>query len=159
MNLRTEAEILAIGIEAGIVAVDEAIAWADAKLASSADFPCELVDVSMSSRAHPIDIVHALRLIPGHACVSTASRIVITRMNAELEAGRARPADVAHGLFQMFLRDHLPDAEAAMDMGRLDDAFGLAQLGYSTQESAEEELRDFLWGYRDKPADEVKGSR
>ncbi len=154
VNLRTEAEVLAIGVETGMNGVEEVIAWADARLMATDELPSELIDISMASKAHPLDIVHALRLIPGAVDVATASRCLIARMGAEFAAGRVTASHLVRGLYQMFLSNQLPDDDSAEDMSRLDDAFDFARQGYCRQEEAELALNDFLRRHRAAPGDD-----
>jgi len=45
--------VLAIGVETGMNGVEEVIAWADARLMATDEFPSELTDISMASYSGP----------------------------------------------------------------------------------------------------------
>ena len=91
MNLRQEAEELAIALELGFASVAEVVEWADAKIVALDQPPYEVIEVSSSGRLPAPDVAHALRGISGDANVAKASKQVIARMAAALDRGSTTP--------------------------------------------------------------------
>lgn len=150
MNLRNEAEVLAIAIELGVVQVAEAVDWADQYIVALDQPPYELIELSSAGASHPLDVAHLLRTVPGAADVPAVCRRVFARMLSALNEGRMSPESVARALDFMQLEGRAPDPDAQSEMSRLNDAFELAHEGtYGTPEQVGRELREFLERYID----------
>lgn len=148
MDLRAEAEELAIALELGFAAVQDAVDWADAYIVALQEPPYALIEVSSAGRSPAPELAHLLRTIPGQFDIGRVSRQVIVRMASALDTGAATPEHVARALYSMQLDGRIPDSQAESDMARLVDEFDLAHAGtYGTIEEATRDLHAFLARY------------
>jgi len=148
MDLRAEAEELAIALELGFAAVQDAVDWADGYIVALQEPPYALIEVSSASRSPAAELAHLLRTVPGQFDIGRVSRQVIAHMASALDTGAATPENVARALYSMQLDGRIPDSQAESDMARLDDEFYLAHAGtYGTIEEATRDLRAFLARY------------
>jgi hypothetical protein len=148
VSLRNDAEELAMAIELGFATVDDAVSWADGKIAALDRPPFELIEVAMSRRLPAAEVAHRLRAIPGTADIPFAARRVISRMGLALQSGAATPERIASALYGMYLAGQIPEPDAEWPMASLDDVFALAGQGiHFSGEKADRELREFLRRY------------
>lgn len=148
MDLREDAEALAMALELGFAAVEDAVSCADTRITALERPPGALIDVALAGRKPALEVAHLLRTIPGEIDPGRVSRRVIARFASDLEGGRATPERVVRALCSMQLEGRVPDPEAASEIGRLDDVFSLARDGIcGTREEAVRDLREFLKRY------------
>lgn len=60
MDIKVMAEVYRLGIAIGYFTVQDVIDWADALIGSLEQPPYELIDISLSSKATPIDVCSLL---------------------------------------------------------------------------------------------------
>jgi hypothetical protein len=136
-DLRTQAEIFAVGLEFGLIDVSEVVVWADRNIESLDDPPLALLDVSMASRANNLDVANFLRQLTGEPNSDDLLRGIIRMVSDSLRTERRTPEEIARLLFLMALDETLPDGDLRKHAYGFDDAFDLAAAGY-IEESREE---------------------
>jgi hypothetical protein len=136
-QLRDEAEALAVALEMGICAVDEAIEWSDAWIIHEDAPPFSLCEVSLSRDRYPQDVAALLRQIPGTPLRSNVSALLIILLRRKLTDHPERARDVAYWLYSSACDDAIVDPSLRRFGGEVFDALALAELGY-LQESREQ---------------------
>lgn len=147
MDLKDEAEELAIALELDLISVEDVVQWADNKIMQLAEPPFYLIDLSISGQLPGSEIAHCLRMFPGIVNTTAVLRAAMMRMFSLLENSSVRPEIIAKALYVMHLNGWIPDDEASSEMISLDDEFGLVQQGIRTYDSATNRLRAFLSRY------------
>lgn len=144
-DVKQQAEALRAGLLAGYVGPDDVIAWADGLLVSGDVPEPELIEVSLAV-GKPIDeLARALSAVRGKVCRPRLARVILGQMAAAVRRDPATGRGVARQLFQMWLDDLVPSPAARAQMGRLDDAFDLAESGaWGALEEVQAELVEFL---------------
>ena len=127
---RTEAEALAAGLEVGVVAPAEVIAWADAAIAADPAPDPALIEVALAVRASAADLAGGLRALPGRADPVAVQRLALARLAAWLRGDPVRR--VAHAAWLLaFAGDREPWHVPALRPVALavDDAVDLDRAG------------------------------
>lgn len=145
MDLKTQAETLRCELLAGCTTVAEAVAWADAVIATEAAPPATVVDVSLSGTRPPAEVAALLAAVPGHVNGTEVRRQLMARMDHLVEEDPSRGEAVAKWLFALATSGELPQSEFGWAPYGLDDAFVLARNGVvGTHADALAQLRTYL---------------
>ena len=150
-NLKLAAEIYRVGLEKGYVEPKEIIAWADSVIADSELPGIEIIDVALGGDEKHVELASRLSRIPGSVDQKELTNGILMQMASAIHRDPSLCRQIAFDLFQMYLEDNVPDDQSAGMMGWFDDAFDLAELGYSDTpvEAVRIELVRFLsrWGH------------
>lgn len=110
-DLKNQAEALAVALEIGVSSVRDVVAWADAVIETE-EHPhwsvCELA--TMGSRYEP-DVVHALRDVPGVVDKAWVRDELVRRLAQGLAEDRTRADRIASALYQLALKNELPQGD------------------------------------------------
>jgi hypothetical protein len=144
-DFKEQAEALRVGLLAGYVLPDEIVSWADGLIAAGDVPEPELIEVSLSGRKSVDELARALKAIKGDVYRPRLARVILGQMAAAVRRDAATGRAVARQLEQMYFEDLVPSPEARDQMGRLDDAFALAESGsWGTLAEVQTELVEFL---------------
>lgn len=144
-TVKEQAEALRLGLLGGYVSSDEVTAWADQVIAAGDTPGPEIIEVSLGGSKPIHDIDAALAGIPGFAPRDAVAVLTLRQMAAAVRQNPSVGRAVAHSLFQMYLEGIVPSEQAKGQMGRLDDAFYLAESGiHGTTAEVQAELAEFL---------------
>jgi hypothetical protein len=107
LRMRLEAERLALALESNRAAPQDAVDWASRWIdeAQGDAVPGQLLDLSTSGAAHPLDVANLL-----HRLADQGDPIALHELKHEV--ARARIVAIAHGV----LRGNIRPAEAAREM-------------------------------------------
>jgi hypothetical protein len=130
-DLKSEAEELRLYLLSGLESADAVIAWADARLVSSAGPQPYLSEISLSVGRKPEDLESLLHAFPGTADREACFRRVFLRIKKLLEDDPASLGRVTQSLYNLAL-ELPPDAKRSIrEMLLLRDAYELAEAGVS----------------------------
>lgn len=93
VTVRDEAEMLALGLDLGVVRPAEVVDWAYAVIARSDRPHWSIGELCTMGRAYGRDVANALRQIPGEPDLEWARRALLERLPGDLRA-RDVPAEV-----------------------------------------------------------------
>lgn len=138
------------GLEAGIFSVEQARAWALAIVETRRTPPPEIVEV-LASRNF-LDLIEALKAVPGVRDVESAGRWLLYTLNRRLATDRRRARTVTRQALQVAQSTGLGE-ETQLAFDSIDDLFGLAQSGnFGTLEDCHSELLAVLLRCEATPA-------
>lgn len=87
-SVRDEAEMLALGLELGVVRPAEVVEWADGVIARSELVHWSIGELVTMGRAYEQDVAAALRRIPGEPNLAWANVALVRRLPQHLRARR-----------------------------------------------------------------------
>jgi hypothetical protein len=146
MSMRTEAEVLARLIFAGLLEPRSAVSWAEMEI-QKPNAPLEtLADLAAADRLHPSDIVHLLNEVPGAVDSDALVRGLYGRLAQLLRAKPDYDLRIIRFLYAMARDGELPDEAARADIYQLDDDFEHVLPGAS-RDNARQALTRFLERY------------
>lgn len=148
-TLATIAEYFRLGIQLRILTSEQAVAWADAEMATPDTSTAELIDVSLSMSSAPM--LDALLAIPGERNKPQAGRWLLGYLRQSLQTRNHRLAwTVKQAMNIVQLTDLGEEAYASFDL--VDDALALAHSHtYGTEAQCEQQLLDALAEYPEIP--------
>jgi hypothetical protein len=153
-DVKEQAESLRVGLLAGYVSPTEVVAWADGLIAAGGVPEPELIEVSLGGGKPVDELARALSAMRGQARRPRLAGVILRQMAAAVRRDATTARAVAHQLYQMWLDDLVPSAEARAQMGRLDDAFALAESGtWGTLDEVQAELVAFLSEWTENSVD------
>ncbi|WP_165246232.1 hypothetical protein [Paludisphaera soli] len=97
-TLRDESEALRIALKVGLLGVDAAVAWADARiLAAERPHPL-LCEIALAGGDHPSDVARLLARLPGEPDRAVAEGLVAILMNDLLKLAKVPAARIGDSL-------------------------------------------------------------
>lgn len=146
----TTAAYFHYGLEAGVFDADEVRAWALAIVEARRTPPPEVVEV-LASRTF-LNLVEALKVVPGERDVRLAGRWLLNTLNRRLATDKSLVGVVTRQALQVAQSTGLEESiQFAFD--GIADLFGLAQSGtYGTVENCHAELLTVLSSSEAPPA-------
>lgn len=97
-SLRDEAEVLALGLELGVVRPAEVVDWADGVIARTDHPHWSIGELVTMGRAYEQDVADALRRIPGEPDRTAAMRALLLQLPRRLRERRDRADGFVHAL-------------------------------------------------------------
>lgn len=142
--MRDRAEVLAVGVEMGLVDAHQAIDWALSLIDQQRQPHWSLCDIATSNGKHPADIAALLRSIPGSLDPSVVQDLLVGFLSHRLEQDRSCAGRIV-SVLDAIARD-LRDSELKQFAHLVDDAWILAeaQIVNRTTEEVLAELRSVL---------------
>jgi hypothetical protein len=135
-----EAEDLRLLLLAGIVSVDDAVAWADRTISTLPEYDDDLTEISLGAKVPMAEMESRLNRVSEGADFFKAIRHLLGRMHRTLRWDRSRARDFARVVECIWvdISDSHPDD--FLFMQGIDDAFWLAETGIGTIQEAIDRL-------------------
>lgn len=118
VTVRDEAEMLALGLDLGVVRLAEVVDWAYAVIARSDRPHWSIGELCIMGRAYGRDVANALRQIPGEPDLEWARRALLERLPGDLRA-RDVPAEVIGAAIELLYAETDRAAPQATELRRL----------------------------------------
>lgn len=128
ITLRVLADVYRIGLTIGYFGRADVIHWADTLVDKMETPPLELIEVSMTANAKPVDIASALMKIKGQADGGLATKIVMGLLSRTLRDNK-NYMDIAEYLWKLSNAVSENDLEQSVmnEINAIDDAYYLAE--------------------------------
>jgi len=138
------------GIELGLIAFEEAIAWADVVIEET-DEPCgEIIDLALSRPRGRNGVLESLREIKGERNPQKSGGYLLGNIKKAFEAG-SDIKYIAERAMSIASLARLPE-DVYYEFDRIDDGIQLALSGtYGTLEQCHQELKEALSSYGSYP--------
>ena len=149
MDIKVMAEVYRLGIAIGYFTVQDVIDWADALIGSLEQPPYELIDISLSLKATPIDVCSLLHSFYGSPFNDSPLYIMLSMLSNEHTSSN-NLAKVAAMLFELIDFIQLEDCSKGIiiDLLHLSDAYYLAKQGiYGDIQAVENDIKKFLQSF------------
>jgi hypothetical protein len=148
--MEREAATLRIGLQLGLVSVQDIVRWADEQITATATPPEALLDLALMAHATRLDVLAKLRaLSPRVPWLDVLPRTLGTGVHRLREDPSLGPI-VARGLYQLFVEANYEVPDELSPIGRFDDGYALAKQGsYGTEEGVFQELVAFASRFED----------
>jgi hypothetical protein len=143
-SLRDRAEVIALGVELGVLPRAHAMAWAEEEIAATPHPDASLLEVITMDDAYENDVANALRAVPGELDAGWVEAEVVRMLLRRLTEDPERGPAIAAALYRIAVDEALSDRALSDFAYWLDDAFSLADAGITTDTRAE--LFDALRG-------------
>lgn len=97
-TIQESAAVRSLGFMVGLFSQQDVIAWADSVIACTAEPSSELIELSLASGKHPVDVLHMLHGLAGHWSTPVPVMVVLGLLGRKLRRGDLSPMEVAQAL-------------------------------------------------------------
>ena len=144
VDLIREAAVLREAFLLGAVSQAEIVEWADEYIRSNERSPIELIELSMMTRSHPLDVLRGLTdissSIPVVDVLPAAMGIAYKKLLLDVSYCRS----LADGLWDAYVRCNYEVPEFLRMISWFSDAFSLSDSSIFNEEEIEKDLIEFL---------------
>jgi hypothetical protein len=152
-DIRRNAALYRDGIAYGVLAPDDAVAWADSLIESRDRLPTAMYDLSVAPGKSAATVIEALgRLTDIPDVTDATARALLDVLDRQLNSGLVTPTEAlvtAHRL----TRPLGPDSSVWLDAFHLEDQYALARDGiYGSLADLQSAVRSWLAGFRGSSA-------
>jgi hypothetical protein len=142
--LKEQAEVLRIGLVAGVRTTRDAVTWADGLIAAQSQPDLSLLNVSLAGSRSAAEMSTLLDEVPGDCDRVEVMRGILADLLHLLEREPQRADDIARWLYLWSVNGDLPDPPFGWEANALDDTFDLARRTIIPREEAMRQLLVFL---------------
>ena len=139
-----DAAALRVGLRLGLLKVEDVVTWVDGQIATLDDPPATLLDLSLMGDSSPADVHGRLQDISADVPSLEILPAVLARGIDQLRADPGLGPIVARGLYELYVEANYEVPPDLREIGRLDDAYSLAEAEQGTYGTTEEAFRDLL---------------
>jgi hypothetical protein len=107
MDLKVNAEVYRLGLLIGYHSVQDVVKWADKQIEILEKPPIEIIEVSLSSKAKPVDVCSKLKLVKGDIEDELTIKIMLGLLNDSLYKKDKSTSDISNMLY--LLSQHIPN--------------------------------------------------
>jgi hypothetical protein len=143
-DYKEDAETLRCGLLAGYTSVPDVVAWADTVIVREPSPDPAFIEIALSEKRHPADVIALLREVRGDVNFVAVRRRLLARMLEVLQADPNQGEAIATWLYRLAMDGELPEADFGWKPCTLDDTFELVRMGVAAHEDAVSELREYL---------------
>ncbi|WP_062104392.1 hypothetical protein [Bacillus niameyensis] len=149
MDIRILAEVYRLGLSTGYYTVRDVVTWADSVIEELDEPPYDIIDLSLSGNAKPVDIASILKEFSKEISSSELPCMIILGLLANYSIKTGDISTVTSMLYR--LCEHLPETcdSIKVEILSLTDELYLAEQNiYGNLQEVIKRLQEFLMQYR-----------